>query len=81
MLWAEHLAAYHLFGGVQTQWAWDQGRPTGLRYEGVRASPAFNAVPADQREAAFADLVCIERGYLARLSQRRQFQQRVADRG
>lgn len=71
-LWSEHLPAKLLFDGCSTQWRRDQGMPYGLDYAGVRASPAFHALPAHQREQAMADLQSIEQGWLQGARQRSQ---------
>ncbi len=53
--------ALTLWQGVQTQWRMvSEIGATGLEYEGVRASPAFRALPREQRESVFADLCAVE---------------------
>jgi hypothetical protein len=64
-LWAENIQALHLFQSVTTQFRiGPSGLPTGLDYAGVRASGAFAAIPLDQREATFADVCVMERGWI-----------------
>jgi hypothetical protein len=64
-LWPEHVAPMQLFEGCKTQFRYSAtGLPTGLDYAGVRASPAFMAIPPDEREAAFADASVIERAWI-----------------
>jgi hypothetical protein len=79
-LWPEHVAAYELFHGCATQWAWDQGVRTGLPADRVRATPAFRALPRARREAVFADMQWIERGFLDRQAERREAERQRAER-
>ena len=69
-LWPENLPALLLFNDVQTQWQVGPLGPTGLNYPGVRASPAFNRLPVDEREAIFEGACVMERAYLAALAER-----------
>jgi hypothetical protein len=64
-LWPEHEAALHLFQAARTQFHYGpSGLPTGLDYPGVRASPAFVAIPPDEREAVLADVCVMERAWI-----------------
>ena len=64
-LWPEHVRAYVLWAGVQTQWRVGFGGPTGLDYAGVRASPAFRALPRRRAERTFVEVQIMERAALA----------------
>ena len=74
-LWRENLPAFELWCAVSTQWNIGPGGLVGLRYEGVRASPAFRALPASQREDVFLDVCTIERAYLSAYRERMRAQQ------
>ena len=58
------MPALSLFRAVETQFRWQDGAPTGLDYCGVRAAPAFRALPRDRREAVFADVCVMERPWI-----------------
>jgi hypothetical protein len=64
-LWPEHLAAFELFLGLQTQWVVGMGGPVGLAYAGVESClRLYGLKPVDRRQR-FAELQHIERGWLA----------------
>jgi hypothetical protein len=70
--------ALTLWQGVQTQWRMvSEIGATGLEYEGVRASPAFRALPRARREQVFADLCVIERATLREWSEQREERRRA----
>lgn len=62
----ENVPVLALWGAVQTQWRHGMAGPTGLDYQGVRASPAFRAVERKKREEVFEGLCIMERAWLTR---------------
>lgn len=68
-----------LWQGVHTQWRMaPEIGATGLDYQGVRASPAFRALPRDHRESVFADLCTVETAALREWGAMRDERQRAA---
>lgn len=66
MLWAEHLAALRLWNaGAQSQLRWDQSRPTGIDWVGLRAHPATREIPREQREQVLRDVSVMEPAWVA----------------
>lgn len=53
---------------------------TGLPADRVRATPAFRALPRARREAVFADMQWVERGFLDRQAERREAEHQRAQR-
>lgn len=82
-LWAEHEPVLRLWWGVATQWRISDGQRTGLDYPGVRAAPAFRAVPRADRESLFDDLVAVEHAYVSELGRQAQIRasMRAAQQG
>lgn len=68
----EHLPAFALWLDIQTQWRVGMGGAAGLDYAGVRAAPAFRALPRSKRESAFAGVCIMERATLDEWARRRQ---------
>lgn len=63
-LWPEHLPAFELFLGLQTQWVVGMGGPVGLSYSGVESCLRLYGVKPAVRRERFAQLQHIERGWL-----------------
>lgn len=62
----ENAPVLALWGQVQTQWRHGMAGPTGLDYQGVRASPAFRRIDAADREDLFEGVCIMERAWLAK---------------
>lgn len=73
-LWPECLDALTLFNGVQTQWRVGPMGPTGLDYDGVRASPAWyrlgRRLPPERCEEVLEEVSVMEHAYLGELAKR-----------
>lgn len=59
-LWPECEEPFSFWLSVQSQWATDQGVPTGLKYDGVRAAMSMAGVKNKNRAALFAQLQVME---------------------
>lgn len=76
-LWPEHVDALVLWQAVQSQWRMvAEVGVTGLDYSGVRACPAFRALPRMRRESIFEDLCTVERAALREWSEMREERRR-----
>ena len=63
-LWPEHLPAFELFLGLQTQWVVGMGGPVGLAYGGVESCLRLLGFKPAERRSRFVELQHIERGWL-----------------
>ena len=70
-LWPEHVPALQLWReAAQSQLRWDQGRPTGIAWESLRAHPAACAIPEADRERVLLDVSVMEPAWVEETARR-----------
>lgn len=71
-LWPECLDAFELFLALQTQWVVGMAGPVGLSYPSVESLLRLRGLKARERRERFAEIQCLERGWIQGWRQKRE---------